>query len=133
MRMMSRDIHGRNKLESMLVSIVPRTGEFAVLTSLYAVTMHTIEDCLQTGNVNQNLGTESNKAEGDPQADTGEEDIGRTHADSIDPSVELPLDTIVIRTYTRRLDHKKFVSNGCSSCQKNLDFDGATLHRRLLM
>ena len=35
--MVPLDYQGRNRLESLSVSIVPRTGEFAVVTSLFAV------------------------------------------------------------------------------------------------
>ena len=123
---MPLDNQGRNRLESLLASIVPRTGDFAVVTSSFAVALHTITYCLQTGSVAQNLGTESKKAERDPQADAGEEGSGRnipdgTHADSPDLPVELPVGIIVVRTLTRRLNHKKFASNGCSSCQKSLE------------
>ena len=60
----------------------------------------------------QNLGTESKKAERDPQADASEEDSGRnipdgTHVGSIDPPVELPLGIIVLITHTRRMNNKK--------------------------
>ena len=98
---MSLNNQGRNRLESLLVSIVPRTGEFAVVTSLFAVAVHTIIDCLQTGSATQNLGTESKKADRGPQVDAGEDDSDRnildgTHADSPDPPVELPVGVIVM-------------------------------------
>ena len=62
------------------------------------------------GSVTQNLGTESKKGEGDPQADGDEENSGRnspdgTHVGSPDRPVELPLGIIVVRTHTRRSNH----------------------------
>ena len=85
----------------------------------------------------QNLGTELKKAEGGPQADASEECNGRsspdgTRADSPDHPVELPVGIIVVRTLTRRLNHKKFASNGWSSNQKSLDCDGGIMSHRLM-
>ena len=117
------DAHGQQREARAGVRCQPASRreqeDSLFLTSLFAAALHTITDCLQTGSVTQNLGTESKKAQGDPQADAGEENSGRnsldgTHVDSPDPPVELPLGIIVIRTCTRRLDPKKFASHGCS-------------------
>ena len=65
--MMPMDNQKRNKLESVLASIVPRTREFGVLTSSFAVAVNTITDCLQVGSVTQNAGAESKKHQETPK------------------------------------------------------------------
>ena len=96
---MSLNNQGRNRLESLLVSIVPRTGQFAVVTSLFAVAVH------HRLSADRKCDTESRerveKADRDPQSDASDDDSDRnildgTHADSPDPTVELRVGVIVM-------------------------------------
>ena len=127
--MMPKDNHRRNKLGPMhqfgvFVGIVPRTGEFVVLTPEGAVlvrTVHRLSDDRRWDAefVSQVRGTpwdfKSSAGEGIEERVIPE----RTDSLPLDPPVDLPPRLRTRRMYIRRMEVEKYgPTRGCPGCEK---------------
>ena len=110
---MPKDNHRRNKLDSIhqfgvFADIVPRTGEFVVLTREGAVAARTIRSGAPCD------------FKANPRDDVNDGGIPeRADARSPDPPIEIPSRINVRDVYSRRVDvQKDGPTKGCPSCQE---------------
>ena len=120
---MPKDNHRRNKLEPMhqfgvFVGIVPRTGEFVVLTPGGAALVRTAHRLSEDRRWDAEFISEVRGAPWDFKSSAGE-GIEKGDPLPLDPAVDLPPRMRTRRMYIRRMEVEKCgPTRGCSGCQK---------------